>query len=258
MKFEDMLNTITLEDSYKLIKDIPDKSIDLIYTDIPYLFADGGSSNSPLSQRIKKLKQQDLAGITKGIDYKILMDFIRVLKKVNCFIWCSKEQILDIMNFFVKYGCMYEILTWNKSNPTPMTNNTFLPDIEYCLYFRETGVKLNDGYELKSKWYESPINKRDKDKYKHPTIKPLELVKRHILHTTQKNDIVLDCFSGSGTTCIAAKELERQFIGIEIDPEYHKISIDRLNGILANGQISFDTILEKEQMKNGNKNTFNV
>ena len=77
------------------------------------------------------------------------------------------------MNFFNKYGCMYEILTWNKSNPTPMTNNTFLPDIEYCLYFRETGVKLNDGYELKSKWYESSINKKDKDKYKHPTIKPL-------------------------------------------------------------------------------------
>ena len=245
MKFEDMINTITLGDSYKLIKNTPDKSIDLIYTDIPYLFADGGSSNSPLSQRIKKLKQQDLAGITKGIDYKILMDFIRVLKRVNCFIWCSKEQILDIMNFFDKYGCMYEILTWNKSNPTPMTNNTFLPDIEYCLYFRETGVKLNDGYELKSKWYESPINKKDKDKYKHPTIKPLELVKRHILHTTKENDLILDCFSGSGTTCVAAKELNRNFIGIEIDPEYHKISLDRLNGILANGQISFDTDINK-------------
>ena len=195
MRFEDMLNTITLGDSYKLIKDIPDKSIDLIYTDIPYLFADGGSSDSPLSQRIKKLKQQDLAGITKGIDYKILMDFIRVLKRGNCFRWGSKEQILEIMNFFERYGCMYEILTWNKTNPTPMTNNTFLPDIEYCLYFRETGVKLNEGYELKSKWYESPINKKDKDKYKHPTIKPLELVKRHILHTTQKNNIILDCFS---------------------------------------------------------------
>ena len=245
MKFEDMINTITLGDSYKLIKDIPDNSIDCIYTDIPYLFADGGSSNSPLSQRIKKLKQQDLAGITKGIDYSILKEFIRVLKKVNCFIWCSKEQILDIMNFFKSNNCMYEILTWNKTNPTPMTNNTFLPDIEYCLYFRETGVKLNDGYELKSKWYISPINKADKDKYNHPTIKPLELVKRHLLHTTKENDIVLDCFSGSGTTCVACKELNRKFIGIEIDPKYHKISMDRLNGILANGQISFDTDINK-------------
>ena len=247
MKFEDMINTITLGDSYKLIKDIPDKSIDCIYTDIPYLFADGGSSTSPLSQRIKKLKQQDLAGIIKGIDYSILKEFIRVLKKVNCFMWCSKEQILEIMNFFKSNNCMYEILTWNKTNPTPMTNNTFLPDIEYCLYFRETGVKLNDGYELKSKWYISPINKADKDKYNHPTIKPLELVKRHLLHTTKENDIVLDCFSGSGTTCVACKELNRRFIGIEIDPEYHKISIDRLNGILANGQISFDTDINKIQ-----------
>src|SRR5699024_4416629 len=107
----------------------------------------GGSSTSPLSQRIKKLKQQDLASITKGIDYLILNEIIRILKKVNCFIWCSKEQILDIMNFFKNNDCMFEILTWNKTNPTPMTNNTYLPDIEYCLYFRESGVKLNDGYE---------------------------------------------------------------------------------------------------------------
>lgn len=241
MLFESMINTIMLGDSYKLIKNIPDGSIDLVYTDIPYLFADGGYSDSPLSKRIKKLKEEELAEITKGIDYTILEEFIRVLKKVNCFIWCSKEQILDIMNFFNKYNCMYEILTWNKTNPTPMTNNVFLPDIEYCLYFREKGVKLNDGYQLKSKWYESPINKSDKEKYKHPTIKPLNLVKRHILHTTQENDVILDPFSGSGTTCIAAKELNRRFIGIEINKEYHKISLDRLNGILANGQISFDT-----------------
>ena len=51
--------------------------------------------------------------------------------------------------------------------------------------------------------------------------------------------------AGSGTTCVAAKELNRQFIGIEIDPEYHKISLDRLNGILANGQLSFDTDISK-------------
>ena len=87
------------------------------------------------------------------------------------------------------------------------------------------------------------MNKKDKEKYKHPTIKPLPLIKKLIINSSNKGDIVLDCFSGSGTTCAAAKELERQFIGIEIDPEYHKISIDRLNGILANGQMSFDAII---------------
>jgi len=136
---------------------------------------------------------------------------------------------------------MFEILTWNKTNPTPMTNNTFLPDIEYCLYFREKGVRLNNGYEFKSKWYIAPINIKDKALYDHPTIKPIDLVKRHLQHTTKENDIVLDCFLGSGTTAVACKELNRRYIGIEIDKQYYDIAVNRLNGIDARGQISFDT-----------------
>ena len=245
MKYEDMLNTITLGDSYKIIKEIPDNSIDCIYTDIPYLIDNFGGGTSKLAKRITQLNREQIGFISNGIDYNILKDFIRVLKKINIFIWCSKNQILDLMEFFNQNECYCDILVWCKTNPAPNCNNNWISDLEYCLYFREKRVHLNDGYELKSKWYCSSINKADKEKYKHPTIKPLELVKRHILHATQKNDIVLDCFSGSGTTCVAAKETGRQFIGIEIEPEYHKISLDRLNGILANGQISFDTDINK-------------
>ena len=81
--------------------------------------------------------------------------------------------------------------------------------------------------------------------YKHPTIKPLELVKKHILHTTQPNDIILDCFCGSGTTCVAAKETGRRFIGMEINSKYYKIAVDRLNGINASGQTSIFTDFDK-------------
>ena len=59
MKFEDMINKIILGDCYEVIKSIPDKSIDCIYTDIPYLFADGGSSTNPLSQRINNIVRKD-------------------------------------------------------------------------------------------------------------------------------------------------------------------------------------------------------
>ena len=55
------------------------------------------------------------------------------------------------------------------------------------------------------------------------------------------DSVVLDCFAGSGTTCVAAKELNRQFIGMEIDAEYHRIACDRLNGITAYGQTSIFT-----------------
>ena len=248
-----MLNTITLGNSYELIKDIPNKSIDCIYTDIPYLIDNLGGGNSELAKRITHLNRKQIGFISNGIDYKILEDFIRVSKQINIFIWCSKNQILDLMNYFKLKECYCDILVWCKTNPAPNCNNNWISDLEYCLYFREKGVRLNDGYQLKSKWYLSSINKIDKDKYKHPTIKPIELVKRHLQQTTQKGDIVLDCFSGSGTTCVAAKELGRQFIGIEIDPEYHKISLDRLQGILANGQISFDTLAERAKDEQGNK-----
>lgn len=268
------LNKIICGDSYKLIKEIPDKSIDCIYTDIPYLYQQGGSGNSELGERTAKKRLElmgasdkfltnndmsksealrvaknakkrnlDIVSIEDGIDYAILDDFVRVMKRINCFIWCSKLQIYDIMHYFLGGGIdkeiFFEILTWNKTNPTPTTNNSWLPDIEYCLYFREKGVSYNGGYDIKSKWYISPANKGDKDLFYHPTIKPLELVKRHLLHTTQENDIVFDPFVGSGTSCVAAKELNRQYIGIEISPKWAKIAENRLNGMDAHGQLSF-------------------
>lgn len=233
MSMEKYLNKITCGDSYKLIKELPDKSVDCIYTDIPYLYVNGGLGHSEMCERTAR-KKQELKDISNGIDYSILDEFKRVLKKVNIFIWCSKMQLLDIMT----WGCEYntDLLVWCKTNPTPQTNNIWLPDLEYCVYMREYGVKLNDGYDLKSKFYVSGANKSDKDLFNHPTIKPLELVKRHLLHTTQPNDIVLDCFMGSGTTAVACQETNRQFIGFEISEKWVKVANDRLNKVDANGQ----------------------
>jgi len=233
-----MVNQIILGDAYELIKQIPDKSVDLIYTDIPYLYTQGGGGSSRIAKNIIA-KTKEIKSISNGINFEILDDFVRVMKKINCFIWCSKLQILEILKFFVeKHNCNFEILVWTKSNPLPQTNNTWLSDVEYCLYFRESGVPLNHGYELKSKWHQSLTNVRDKHFFDHPTIKPLELIKRHIAHTTQENDIVLDSFIGSGTTAIASREINRQYIGFEIDPRWHKVAIDRINNIDARGQIS--------------------
>ena len=268
MKFENIINTIQLGSCYDLIKDIPDKSIDLVYIDIPYLYQQGGSGTSALGERTakkrlelmgadekyinnftdkrealriaKNTKSKDLqlTNIENGIDYSIFDELCRVMKNIYIYIWCSKLQINDIMNYFLKKECNFEILVWCKTNPTPTTNNSWLPDIEYCLMFREKGTKLNHGYELKHKYYVSSANVYDKEMYKHPTIKPLEFVKQHILHSTQPNDIVLDCFCGSGTTCVACKETGRRYIGMEISKTYCDIAINRLNGIDANGQIS--------------------
>lgn len=232
-----------------MIKDIPDKSVDCIYVDIPYLYQSGGKGINEMSDRVYNLKLKMIEdNIYDGINFDIFKEFIRVGKYINCFIWCSILQVYPILKWFNENtNTTYNILVWCKTNPAPLTNNSWLSDIEYCLYFREknSGERLNDGYELKSKYYVSPLNQIDKALFNHPTIKPLELVKRHILHSTQQDDIVLDCFCGSGTTCLAAKETGRRYIGMEIDPEYHKIAVDRLNGITANGQTSIFTDFDK-------------
>lgn len=239
---DDNINSIVCGDSYKLIKSIPDKSIDMIYTDPPYDFHCGMGDGGIFKNRIAG-KYDDIKGtiLTKGIDDSILNEFVRIMKNINIYLWCNKVQIKSYLNFFSDYDTLFEILTWHKANPTPMTKNTFLPDTEYCLYFRQKGMSLNDGYELKHKYFLSKQNKADKELYMHPTIKPLPFVKAHILHSTQPNDIVLDPFAGSGTTCVACRETERRYLGIEIDKYYHKISVDRLNGITASGQTSIFT-----------------
>lgn len=253
MKFEDMINTIQLGDCYELIKNIPDKSIDLVYIDVPYEYESGGHWAGFInkSEKVRDTYGNKIETISHGIDYKIFDELCRVMRYIYIYIWCSRDQILDITKYFVeKKGCRVNYLVWCKTNPTPFTNDMWLPDIEYCLCFKEAKApRYNDGIELKSKWYLSSKNKQDKDDFIHPTIKPLELVKKHLLHSTNENDIVLDCFCGSGTTCVAAKELGRRYIGMEIDPEYHKIAVNRLNGITANGQTSIFTdfdLLEKE------------
>ena len=275
------LNNIYLGDCYKLIKDIPDKSIDLVYTDIPYDFAQGGGGGSfganekPYNKEIKVdrestykrkaereyqlwkstidekesrkheleywryLEKASTSQFDTGIDYSIYDEFCRVLKDIYIYIWLSKNQIPYTIDYFVNQKkCNFEILTWHKTNPIPKTNNNWLPDTEYCLFFRAQGAhRLNDGFELKHKFYVSGINQADKKKYHHPTIKPIELVKKHILHATKENDIVLDPFSGSGTTLKACQETNRRYIGFELNEEYYKIAKNRLDHIDANGNI---------------------
>ena len=284
-------------DCYKLIKNIPDKSVDLVYVDIPYLICNGGAGSSDLGQRMLKQKKElgydntnhnvelklkefdekrknaktkdeykkwhvkycnllnmtnlKSADIVNGIDYKILDEFARIHPYIYIYIWCSKEQIFDILKYYKEnHNCNFNILVWCKTNCVPATNNNWLPNLEYCLVFKEKGgPRYNDGYELKSKWFISSQNKADKELYKHPTIKPLELVKQHIKHSTNEGDVVLDCFMGSGTTGVACKELNRDFIGIELDKEYYEIAKNRINGITADGQLSIFTDVDKMEQE---------
>ena len=161
MKFENMLNTITLGDSYKLIKDIPDNSIDLIIIDPPYEYTTGGGSGcfgtkkrtyhkeyndiafsknykNEGQKRVwedKRKSREGIKHISSGFDLSLLNELERVMKKTNIYIWCSKAQVSKLLNYYESKDRNIDILTWHKTNPLPTMNNTYANDTEYCIFF---------------------------------------------------------------------------------------------------------------------------
>ena len=143
------------------------------------------------------------------------------------------------MKYFVEEkGCLFDILTWHKTNPAPTHNCHYLSDTEYCLMFREKGTYFGGTTYTLKKYFISPLNKEDKDKYLHPCTKPTEFIKNHLINSTKPNDIVFDPFMGSGSTMISAKRLGRRYIGFEIDEKWFKVAQDRLQGINQKGELN--------------------
>lgn len=256
------LNKIYLGDAYELIKTIPDKSVDLIYTDIPYSFVGNGLNGGGGCFGTKKrdyhaeyskvAENQNASGLAKrrssssslqkiayGIDFSVLDEFVRVCKNIYIYIWCSKDQILPLMDYFIKkHNCFFDLLVWCKTNAIPTANGTYLPNLEYCLMFREKGTKIGGNYHTKSKYFVSSTNKEDKDNYLHPTCKNVDMIVNHITNSTNEGDIVLDPFCGSGSTLIAAKRLKRQYVGFEIEQKWYEIANKRLSGENVKGELN--------------------
>lgn len=208
---------------------LDDKSIDLVVMDPPYLLNLQKTKNTTSINNYAN----ELLDLKDGFDLKILDLLIPKMKKINMYIYCSKRQIKQLLEYFMNKECNYELLTWHKQNPSPLTNNNYLPDTEYIVFAREKGVKLYGNYYTKRKYYISGVNQVDKKKYKHPTIKPLAFIENHIINSSKEGDLVLDCYCGSGTTLVGALKNDRRYIGFEINKEYYEIAKKRIEDTKA-------------------------
>lgn len=222
-------------DCLELMKEIPDGSIDLIVTDPPYEIVAGGAGGAfgadkrSYHNQYASLDNVKKAGIKcSGFDIAVLDEFCRIMKKVNIYIWCSKLQIRKLLEYFEERGCYTDILTWHKTNPVPTCNNTYLSDTEYLIFARQKGVRVYGTYSTKRKFYVTPTNKADKDKYGHPTIKPLDILQNIIINSSNVDEIVFDPFMGSGSTCVACVNTKRRYIGFELDEKYFDIAKKRI------------------------------
>ena len=212
------LNKIYNTDCLEFMHSMPDSCVDLVVTDPPYEIhtKGGGLGRRPVYEN------GALGKISQGFDAEATLEQIaRICKKINIFIFCSTKQKPCIMNWGYERGCNIAELAWYKPNAAPFTNNTFKSDLENIIYIREKGVKIKGISKLFT-------HNCGKSKYGHPTEKPLEIIEKLILTASNEGDLIFDPFMGSGTTAVACKELNRNFIGCEIEAKYCEIAEKRL------------------------------
>ena len=215
-------------DCLELIKKIPDKSVDLVVTDPPYIINTTGAG---IYKQADKQYVKELNTMKDGFSEAVLNELCRVVKKINMYIFCSQKQIIPLLDYFVtKRKCNWNIISWHKTNPVPACGNKYLTDTEFILFFRETGVKIYGEFKTKFTYYVTPLNQKEKKKYGHPTIKPVNILSSFIINSSCENDIILDPFMGSGSTGIACINTGRNFIGYELDTTYFEIAKKRLEG----------------------------
>ena len=115
------------------------------------------------------------------------------------------------------------ILVWEKTNPSPMNGeNIWLSGIELCVYGKKKGATFNEFCKNTVFRYKIVNNAI------HTTQKPVDLFRRFVLASSNKNDLVLDPFIGSGTTAIACIKEKRHFIGFELDKNYFDLATKRI------------------------------
>ncbi len=224
------LNQIIQGDCLEVMKQLPDESIDLIVTDPPYLCnVEGGAGMAKTWESRTKF-------FTMIDDFtEHAKEMYRVLKpNSHCIVFTNAKSLQSSINQFNGQLKFIDLLTLVKNNAYPI-GGYYLRNTEFALLLTKGFRRVNDESQ-KNVFYGEPV-KNDL----HPTIKPLSVIERMIDQSSNKGQIVLDPFLGSGTTAVAALNTGRFFIGIEKEPKYVEIARQRVEQAQAQ-QSLFGTI----------------
>lgn len=219
---EEITNKIICADCMDILKQLPDKSIDLVLTDPPYnIGQDGGKGWDNINDYEIFIKQvfSEVQRVSKRqiffFDYSYTKLFEELAEPKERFIWHREG---GFSGDFIKKGYEPFYLYGDEPINIPKIKN------EYA----DTDQRLREFKSVSNVWTIPNLVGRKNEKEGHPTQKPLKLFERCVYMGSNKEDLVLDCFSGSGTTAIACHRLNRRFICIERDREYWKASVKRL------------------------------
>ena len=243
---------LILGDSLKELKKIEPKSVDMIFADPPYfLSGDGISCSGGKMVSVNKGNWDKKISIDEK--HKFNRKWIKLCYQVlkdDGTIWISgtMHNIYSIGMALEQEGFkIINNITWKKLNPPPnISCRFFVHSTETILWAKKDLKKakhkfnydlmreLNGGKQAKDVWESSLTKPSEKKCGKHPTQKPMEILEKLILASTDEGDLILDPFNGSGTTGIVANKLNRKYIGIDLENEYLDITIRRKESVVIN------------------------
>lgn len=213
------INKIYNEDCLEGIQKIASASIDTIITDPPYFIG--------MTHNGKKGNYNDLI-IMKPFFDSLFSEFSRVIKENGkVYIFCDWRTYAFYYPLLLKHISVRNMLVWDKISG-PGSSYAFTHEL---ILFAEKDTPCMKGSNIfRIPGFSAGAKKTNEEKL-HPTQKPVEVIEKLITDSTKEGDLVLDCFMGSGTTAVAAKKLNRNFIGFEIQEKYITISENRLKQV---------------------------
>lgn len=247
------INTVIQEDCIEVLKQFPDNSIDMIFADPPYKLEIPKTNGMAEIMKLKKFKRleenwDEFDSLDAYVDFtsKWIKECKRVLKDTGSFWISGTYHNIGLINYVLQkleIMILNEIV-WFKRNAFPnLACRRFIASHETLIWCADKKKKYYFDYEYTKNYFDGKdmIKKENKQmrsvwdipaktdrKFKHPAQKSVDLLKRIILSSTRRNDVVLDPFAGSGTTAVVAQMYERKWIMIERNKESVKLIHDRL------------------------------
>ena len=253
-----------LGDCIEVMKRFPSDTVDLIYADPPYNLSKHGLKWADTDNNGKKRQKsggdyymmKEAWDMFPESDYRQfsvewLKETTRLLRPGgSIYVSCTYHNVGDLLVILreLELKCL-NIIVWEKTNPHPnLTRRMFTHSCEFVLFFAK-GKKWTFNYEdmkgfsknggqMKDVWHLPLCQgfekiKRDDRRAAHPTQKPEALLERIILASSKRGDLVLDPFSGTGTTAFVAERFGRRWIGIDNNMNYISLSVERLRKVQA-------------------------
>ena len=207
-------------DCLDIMEEMDDASVDFTLTDIPYDAVNRDSNG------LRNLDKGNADIITFDLN-EFLKQVYRVTSNSIC-IFCGKEQFSQIYQFCADIGKgTVRPIIWEKTNPSPMNGQyIYLSGVEMGVWYKKQGAKTFNAH-CKNSVFHYP-NGRSK---LHPTEKNHDLLKDLIQDNSNEGQVIFDTCCGSAAHCLVAKELNRKYIGIELDDKYFNIAADRMKGM---------------------------